>query len=187
MPRGVNVGQRGVVVGGDDSAGLPTAAVPVEGGHRHVLHCRGHMWAGMARQRGGAVACRVRGGGGACVGGEELGAMESSMQGAGAGWGRGASRGVDTLEDLGTAGGVGAGSLERDCRRREGHGEAEPRCRMQMRDLGARTRGWRPEAPGRGHGGSEDGEGPERAVGKMAGARAGGSEDAGGARARWGG
>jgi hypothetical protein len=35
----------------------------------------------MARQRGGAAVCRVRGGGGACVGGEELGAMESSMQG----------------------------------------------------------------------------------------------------------
>jgi hypothetical protein len=41
---------------------------------------------------------------------------------AGASWGHGASWGVDALEDLGTAGGVGAGSLERDCRRREGHG-----------------------------------------------------------------
>jgi hypothetical protein len=46
---------------------------------------------------------------------------------------------------------------------------------------GARTRGWRPEVPGRGHSGSEDGGGAGRAVGRMAGARAGGSEDAGGA------
>ena len=52
-----------------------------------------------------------------------------------------------------------------------------------MRDLRARTRGWRPEAPGQGHGGSEDGRGLGRAVGKMARVRAGGSEDAGGARA----
>jgi hypothetical protein len=55
-----------------------------------------------------------------------------------------------------------------------------------MRDLRARTRGWRPEAPRRGHGGSEDGGGPRRAVGKMAGARAGGGEDGRGC-GRWGG
>jgi hypothetical protein len=40
-------------VGGDGSDGLPAAVVPVEGGHRHALHCRGPLWAGMARQRAG--------------------------------------------------------------------------------------------------------------------------------------
>jgi hypothetical protein len=44
---------------------------------------------------------------------------------------------------------------------------------------GARLRWWRPEVPGRGRGGSEDGGGQGRAVGRMAGV-AGGGDDGGG-------
>jgi hypothetical protein len=50
-----------------------------------------------------------------------------------------------------------------------------------MRDLGARTHGWRPEAPERGT--ADPRMAGSRAPPRMAGSRAGGSEDAGGARA----